>query len=136
MQNSTIVFLINEDARAVNAQYEKDGSSTTFKTLDATIKVDDFVVVESGTRHGMTVAKVTAVDIDIDFEAAKNIQWIVQKINSPEFNKILELERQAIATVQNPERRRKRDELRKNLFADQQDQIKALGLAKTSEVTE
>ena len=81
MNHSTAIFLINNDVRAIAVTYEKidlakdttkmmkyqaaylsggrlpDGA-VVFKTMDTAIKVDDFVIVPTDTRHGMTVCKV------------------------------------------------------------------------------
>lgn len=141
MHSSKIVLLINESARAMVGVYEDTGSPAEFKTLDPTIQVDDLVVVESGTRHGMTVVKITEADVDLDFEANKEVKWIVCRINTEAHNDLLRQEREAINAANSAERRRKREELRASMFADHQEQMKTLSLAsqssgKDEEVTE
>lgn len=128
MDNSKIVFLINDSARAIEAIYEAGAKADVFKTMDATIKVDDLVVVQSGTRLNMTVAKVTAVDVDVNFDSDTPIKWIVQRVNKPGFDAILASEAEAISAVQAAELRRKKAELRKNMFADHEDSIAKLAL--------
>lgn len=66
MDNSRIVFLINDQVRAVKAKYEDSGAAEMFKTFDATIQVGDLAVVQSTTRHMMTVVKVTEIDVDVN----------------------------------------------------------------------
>lgn len=129
MKQSLIVFLINDTVRAIKARYEETGAETIFKTLDQTIKVDDFAVVQSGTRHGMTVVKVSSVDVDIDLESNVDVSWVVQKIDMANFNVTLDQEARAISAVQAAEKARKRDELRKSLFANHENTIAALELA-------
>jgi hypothetical protein len=133
MNNSKIVFLINDGARAVKATYDDGHAPDTFKTLDPAVDVGDLVVVESGTRHGMTVVKVTEVDVDVDFYANTEVKWVVQRIDSDGFKHILAQERDAIAAVNSAERRRKKEELRASLFADHHDKINALALSKVIE---
>ena len=60
MNYSTAIFLISDEVRAINVTYERDGDAkrTLFKTFSKTIKIDDYVVVETNTRHHMTVCKV------------------------------------------------------------------------------
>lgn len=128
MDNSKIVFLINDQARAIEAKYEDGSNSDVFKTLDASIRVDDMVVVQSGTRLNMTVAKVTAVDVDVNFDSTTPIKWIVQRVNKPQFDAVLASEAEAISAVQAAELRRKKAELRKNMFADHEDSIAKLSL--------
>lgn len=133
MQNSTIIFLINNDARAISAVYEPSGASHTFKTLDQTIQKGDLVVVVSDTRHKMTVVEVDDVDLDINFDTQKDVKWIVQKVDTPAFDLLKSQENDAIAAVQAAERRRKRDELRDTLFADHKDAVAKLALSNTED---
>ena len=129
MKQSLIVFLINDSVRAIKGRYEDGGSETTFKTLDQDINVDDFVIVQTGTRYGMTVVKVTAVDIDVDLESNTDMLWAIQKVDRAAFDVTLEQESKAIAAVNAAEKARKRDELRKSLFANHEATISALEIA-------
>ncbi|MGC0225175.1 hypothetical protein [Pseudooceanicola nitratireducens] len=128
MKNSMIVFLINDDVRAIRGQYEEGGKCETFKTLDQDIDVEDLVVVQSGTRHGMTVVKVTEVDVEPDLEHGPDLKWVVQRIATGAFDDMLAKEEQAITTVQQAEKRRKKAELRDRMFKDHEDQMQALAL--------
>lgn len=129
MHNSKIVFLINDSVRAIRAKYEDAGSPEVFKTFDDTLKVGDLAVVQSGTRHMMTVVKVTEINVDVDFDSTAAIQWVVQKIDSEAFATVLEQESQAIAAVQAAELRRKKADLRRTMFADHEESIAALALS-------
>lgn len=135
MDNSTIVLLINDECRAIEGVYEEGGSPTTFKTFDPTIKVDDYCVVQSTTRHELTTVKVTDVDVDINFDTTKGLKWVVQKIDMPYFETILSQEAEAITAVQAAERKRKKAELRKSLMADHEDSIQALTITKIEDDT-
>lgn len=137
MDNTRIVFLINDSVRAVMGQYEQGATPEMFKTFDPTIKVDDLAVVESGTRLGMTVVKITAVGVDVNFDGTNPLKWIVQKVDKPAFDVVLAQEGQAVAAVQAAELRRKRDELRATMFKDHEASISALALTSHGEaVTE
>lgn len=133
MDNSRIVFLINDQVRAIKAKYEDNGPAEMFKTFDATLAVGDLAVVQSGTRHMMTVVKVTEVDVDVNFDGATAIQWVVQKIDTPAFDAILAQEGQAISAVQAAELRRKKEELRRTMFKDHEASIASLALANHGE---
>ena len=128
MDNSKIVFLINDQARAIEAVYDVGDKADVFKTLDQSIAVDDVVVVESSTRHKMTVVKVTAVDVDVNFDSPTPYKWIVHRIDAGEFGRILAQEAEAITAVQAAELRRKKAELRKTMFADHEESIQRLSL--------
>lgn len=128
MDNSKIVFLINDTVRALKAKYEDTGAEEIFKTFDATMVVDDLAVVQSGTRYSMTVVKVTAVDIDVNFDSTTPIKWVVQKVDKAAFDAILGQEAQAISAVQQAELRRKKEELRQTMFKDHEDSIARLAL--------
>lgn len=129
MNNSKIVLLINDKARAMMGSYDSVEKDKIFKTLDPNIKVGDFVVVESTTRHNMTVVEVTEADIDVDFDKEETVRWIIQKIDDAPFKNMLEQEKEAIAAVHSAERRRKKEQLRASLFADHQERLKALPMA-------
>jgi hypothetical protein len=83
VDNSKIVFLINDQARAIMATYEPGAPAEMFKTLDDSISVNDLVVVQSTTRHMMTVVKVTAVDVDVNFDSTTPLKWIVPRSRRP-----------------------------------------------------
>ena len=131
MNYTTAVFLINKYVRAVGCTYEAEATAekTVFKTLDDTIAVDDYVIVPTTTRHKMTVCKVVEVDIDIDFDSAKPCQWIIGKIDDTRYKETLVQEDTAIKAIKSAELRKKRDDLRENMFADHTATLKALPLA-------
>jgi len=133
MHNSKIVLLINDDVRLIKGAYDEGATPEVFKTMDQGIVKDDFCVVESGTRHGMTTVKVTEVDIDIDFDSHHEVKWVVQRINKEDFDDLLAMEKNAIIKVQEAEKRRRKAELRDSLFRDHEDQMKTLELTKLSE---
>jgi len=129
MQSSKIVFIINDSVLAVKARYEDGATADTFKTFDQNLRIGDLVVVQSGTRHGMTVAKISEIDVEPDLESPVEIKWIVSKIDAAAFDRRIEDENEAIATVQAAERARKKAELRKTMFGSDHDKVDALKLA-------
>lgn len=134
MNYSTSVFLINEHVRAVSCIYEDEREnpgqkSWTYKTLDASIKVGDLVVVPSGTRHKMTVAKVVEVDADIDFNSDIQYKWIVQRVDREAHETVLKQEAEAMAFVKSADKRRHKEELRVAMMKDNPEQYKALALS-------
>jgi hypothetical protein len=133
---STAVFLLNKHARAVVGVYEDEteyarvnsgraAPRQTFKTLDETIKVGDFVLVPTNTRHKMTVNKIVEVDVDVDFESATPMAWVIATIDRSEFERVLKHEGDMIEKVKSAEKRRKQDELRDALLK-QNDYLKTL----------
>ena len=135
MNYTRAIFLISDDVRAVNVTYEadEDAPRTMFKTLNADIKKDDFVVVPTGTRHKMTVCKVVAVDVEPDLEDETDMNWIIGVVNRADFEAISAQEGDAISKIKAAERRRKRKELRETLLADAEDEIKALPIYTASD---
>ncbi len=123
MNYSKAVFLISDDVRAVLVTYEKDepdrpAPRTMYKTFDTKIKVDDYVVVPTNTRHHMTVCKVVKVDVEVDLESSEDLDWIIGVVNRADFEKIKSQEGDAIARIKSAEKRKKREELRKALLDD------------------
>lgn len=133
MDNSRIVFLINDTVRAIKTKYEDGGNAEVFKTFDQTIAVGDLAVVQSSTRHLMTVVKVTEVDVDVNFDGTTAILWAVQKINKADFDAVIAQELLAISAVQAAELRRKKEDLRKTMFKDHEDSIARLSLTSHGE---
>ena len=118
MNYSTAIFLFNDNARAVLATYEatENAPKTMFKTLDRSIKVGDFIVVPTDTRHKMTVCKVTDVDVQVDVESPTIIAWAVGKVEAATHESLLGMERKAVEMIQAAQAKKKRDELRQTLL--------------------
>lgn len=131
MNYSTAVFLINKYVRAVLGTYEAEDSAkrTLFKTLDETIKVGDFVIVPTDTRHKMTVVKIVETDVDVDFDSTATVHWVIGRIDQEPYQKMLADEQQAIQVIKSAELRKKRDDLRAAMFADHVETLKALPIA-------
>lgn len=134
MESSRLIFLINDQARAVKAIYEDGAGAEIFKTLDPSLKVNDLAVVQSGTRHKMTVVKITEIGIEVDLDSTVPLKWLVQKIDMDGFDALLKDEAAAADHVQGVERRRRKDELRKALLGDAA--IGSLAISHAGEVVE
>lgn len=131
MNHSLSVFLINNHARAVMVRYEPDRSGdkdVLFKTLDETIKVDDLVVIPTQTRHKFTVAKVSAVDVDVDYSSPTKADWIVCRVDTTEHDQLVADENKAIAKLKAIEAKQMRNKLMADLLAIDGEGIKALEL--------
>lgn len=148
MNYSTAIFLINNKARAIVVAYEPEPepgtawfepkkaktscgkpNRTTFKTLDAAIKKGDYVVIPTNTRHNMTVCKVMETDVDIDFEDATPMDWIIGVVDRSGYELIKSQEETAITAIRSAEMKKKRDDLRNAILADRMEAIKALPIA-------
>lgn len=133
MESSKIVFLLNDQVRAMACTYEEDGPGamakrTNFKTMDETIKAGDFVVVPTTTRHKMTVVKVVETDIDLDFDDPVKIDWIIDVLDLGPHKEMLAKEAEAINAANAAEKRRKREELRASMIANHGEMFKTLQL--------
>lgn len=131
MNYSTAVFLINDTTRAISCTYEAGDNAprTIFKTFDQDIKVGDFVVVPTETRHKMTVVKVVEVDLDIDFDSPTQLAWVISTLDKAAYERTLAQEQKAIQMVVSAERKKKKDELRAAIFADHSERLKTLEIA-------
>ncbi|MCK5444990.1 MAG: hypothetical protein KAI73_05155 [Rhodospirillaceae bacterium] len=140
MNYSTAIFLINTDVRAIAVTYEKidlaqdttqmkyqpaylaggqlPKDAVVFKTMNKDIKVSDFVIVPTDTRHGMTVCKVVATDIEIDYDSDKECHWLIGTVNTANFEEIRQQEEKAILAIKAAEVNTKREELSKSLIAN------------------
>lgn len=133
MDNSKIVFLINDQVRAVRAIYEEEAQTNqkkhVFKTLDQELAVDDLAIVETSTRHGYAVVKIVEADIDVNFDDPIELKWVVQRLDQSVYAGIKKQEAAAISAVQQAELRRKKAELRATMFKDHEESIAQLALA-------
>lgn len=134
MNYTTAIFLVNTDVRCVGVSYEpnavdptKPGVQVPFKTMNKDLGVGDLVVVPTDTRHRFTVAKVEAVDIDVDFDAGFQMKWVVDPVNQAGYDSVLTQEAKAIEIMKSAEKRAKRDELGAKIMADNPD-LQALGI--------
>lgn len=124
MNYSTSIFLFSDAVKCIHAVYEPETPNgpkvkrTTFKTFDPTIKVGDLVAVPSDTRHEVTICKVVAIDVEPDLESSQKMDWVIAVVPQDAYKELLAEEAKVIERVQIAERRRKRDELRKSLMAD------------------
>jgi len=126
MNYTTAVMLFNENIRAISVVYEDTKEAPNqktwiFKTLDQSIKKDDILVVASSTRHGLTTVKVIEADVEIDFDSDVQLKWIIQKVETATYDKILEEEKVWIDTMKKAEMQKKREDIRSNitnLYAD------------------
>lgn len=137
MNKSTAVFLINDSVRCVETIYEKDGEKgpdwkaprTLFKSFDHSLKEGDLVIVPTNTRHGFTVVKVTNPDAEFNIDTTVEMKWIVGKVDTAGHEQTLKQEAEMLKVIESAERRKKRDELKKAVLADQEENIKALAIA-------
>lgn len=120
MNYSTAVFLVNDNIRAILGTYEAEENAkrTMFKTLDPTIKVGDYIVVPTDTRHKMTVLKVTDVGVEVDFDSNTQVPWVISTLDRASYENTLAQESTMIDAIKSAELRKKRDELRKALVID------------------
>jgi hypothetical protein len=131
MNYSTAVMLINPSIRAVKGKYEEGGNTEIFKTIIQDLKIDDFAVVESGTRWNMTTVKIVEVDVEVDFDSSKVVGWVIQKINVRGHEDIKKMEATAIDLIKKGELRKRREDIKKNtLDAFSAGEIDKLDIAK------
>jgi hypothetical protein len=138
MNYSTAVMLINANIRAVRGQYDDGHPAEIFKTLDQSLKKDDIVVVESGTRWKYTTVKLVDVDnVTVDFDSDKQMKWVVQKVDTPTHDALKAMEDKAIDVIKAGELRKRREDIRKNtLDAVAAGEIDKLDIAKLSGVSQ
>lgn len=131
MDDSRIIFLINDKCRGIQCQYEAydHAEKTTFKTLNQDIKVGDLVLAQAEARHGIVVVKVTDVDVDVDVEALGNVGWVYAPIDKEKIDGLISDEKAAIDAVKQAEKNRRRKELQKSMMEAHKDQIAALQIA-------
>ena len=147
MDASKIVFLINDQVRLIKVSYEPLGANLdtantsvnppipklySYKTLDQSVKVGDYVVVETATRHNLTVCRVEEVDLDVDFDDGISLKWAYHRVDTSVIEEIKANEAEAIAAAKRAELKRKREQLREGIFAEHSEMIAGLALTTKS----
>lgn len=122
MNYSTAILILKPECRCVKVIYEPDGERSKaprefFKTFDKSIKVGQFVVVPSSTRHNLTTCKVVEVDVDDWLEVTKEIGWIIGSIDLADSEKIKTWEAAAIQELKDSEKRKLRRDMQANMTA-------------------
>lgn len=133
MNYSTAVFLINKNVRAIACTYEKDTDAkkadrVVHKSLDPDICVGDLVIVETDTRHGMTINRVAEVDVEPDLDSLVHMRWIVGRFDAADHERVKRQEDAAISAIKSAEKNKRREELAKALILDPE-RIKTLAIA-------
>lgn len=135
MHKSLDVFILSDDVRGIMACYEPNGTSALFKTFDEDIAVDDYIVVETNTRHNMTVVQVTAVDVEPDYNDDTPVKWVINKVHLRALDSILEAEREANRFIAECTKRSERKRLQQGLV-EMDENVKALSLFSSKETTD
>lgn len=116
MNLTVAIFLVNKDVRPVRVSYDPEvrahnNPNALFKTLDASLKKDDYVVVPTDTRWGFTVCKVEEVDFTVNFDSTTEYKWIAGKVDKEAFDRIKQQEGVVTQRIGKAEENRKRKEL-------------------------
>lgn len=121
MNYSTAILVMNPDARCVKVIYEPDTEQMKqtremFKTFDKTLKVDDFVVVPTGTRFNLTVCKIVDVGVDDWMDTGKELGWVVGRVDIAAAIKVKAWEADAIQGLKDAEKRKRRREMQASMM--------------------
>lgn len=128
MHDSRKVFLLEGELRCITAAYEAgdDARTTEFKTFDAAIAVDDYIIVPTDTRHEMTVCKVHKVDVEPDLDSGGEMLWVIGKISLAGHEATVASEERFIAAARSAERSRRMKQLKEDILADVDTNIKVI----------
>lgn len=121
-----LLVLRPKDFLAVACSYESAqpagkafaNERTIFKTAIKDLAVGDLVVVETGTRHLMTVVRVEELNIQVDFESPTPLAWVVDKIDRTKHDRLVAAEKQTIAAIHASTIRKKREEIAEAVAKD------------------
>ena len=123
MHNSRKVFLLENEPRCVLGAYEagENPPLSEFKTFDGDIGVGDLVIVQSDTRHKMTVVKIAQVDIEPNLDSGSVMHWVVGKVDVDAFNETIKSESKFLDAARRAEKARRKEQLRKDFLQDVDD---------------
>lgn len=127
MNYSTAIFLVNPNVRAIKTSYEVDAQGNgvkpfvTYKSLDQSLLVGEYVAVPTDTRHKITVVRIEEIETDVDLESPTQLKWVIGPISTADYDAVVKTEAVAVERIKSAEARAKRDELAKKLLADNPD---------------
>jgi hypothetical protein len=110
MNKNNVAIAMIEGAIAVNVTFEPSGGKYTYLSLQK-LEVGDRVVVDTP-RAGLTVVKVTAVDVGWDIDANFNYKFIVSKVDMAQYEQLT----QAIEEVKDIIEAQRREAARKSMM--------------------
>lgn len=133
---STILFAFNKKLRAVKVKYApNETASYTYKTLDQSIKVDDYVVIPTDSRHKMTVGQVCEVDVLMDIESDIEYKWIIDRVDKEAHDTVLKGEEEIVVEIKQSEANARLKQIQENMVAFKSDKLKTMALVDLSEPT-
>lgn len=107
------------EANRYGSRGEELSKPVVFKTLRDDFKVGDYVLVETETRHQVTVVKVEQLDVEIDLESADWLRWIVSgPFDLKERDALLAQEAAILDRIKAAQNRKRTEKLRADLTGD------------------
>lgn len=85
------------------------------KHLIRRLRLDEFVVVPTGTRLNLTVCKIVEVDVDDWMDTDKELGWVVGRVDMADANKVKAWELEAIQGLKDAEKRKRRREMQASM---------------------
>jgi len=131
MNYSNVLFLIDSRLKAVRVAYEpgSNRNDTTKRYREDKIgklAVNDYVLVETETRHNATVCRVSQLGIEVDPDSEEKVGWVFGKVDLQMLDDLKAEEEQAIALLRQAENRKRKEEIRGSILALAGDDLKAL----------
>jgi hypothetical protein len=110
----SMVSLLQENLITIKVRYTPNGNWYTFKTRDTSIEVGDFVLTNPGCVKGkFTVGEVVSIDekVDIDPNSGIRYNWIVGKVDTTDYDKLVETDEKAYGLLVEAEKHAMREKL-------------------------
>lgn len=119
MNPTTAILLVRDDVRGIAVDFG-DGKSYTYKSFDKDIKEGDFVILPAKEYHGaevalFSVAKVSAVDMEIPVESSTKYKWIIARFDMVNYVHTIDMENKLVSTIGEIRKQKKRRELQEDL---------------------
>lgn len=119
--------MVNKDLKAVIVSYEDGGRKQTMKkTFIQDLKVGEYVLVRTGTRHNATVCRVERINVNVDYSSTEEVGWVASRVDLEEFDRLEKLEEEVLFIIQNAERRAVEEEMRAKIQAQCGPELAAL----------
>lgn len=108
---------VDEFKKTPTNQYH-DRNLREFKSFDESLEKGDYVVIPTGSRHGMTVVQVHEVGAEADIDSDTEVPWIIGKVDKSNYEEMQATEDRINKVFRAAEIRRRQAEKTKDLMDD------------------
>lgn len=145
---SVMIFIANDLVKGIKVQYEptdgltfseraknmplaanpvvRTNNNQFCKTMIQDLVVGDYVVVQTSERHGLSVCRVTEIDVEVDLGDRTPVMWAFGRVDTTNCIGIINEENLMLERIASAEKRREKEKLRSAMMKDNPEMFAAI----------